>query len=249
MTDGPGKFSNFIIYIDESGDHALDRIDPDYPVFVLAFCIFNKAEYSAVVSPALQQLKFKYFGHDAVIFHERDIRKALGKFAILLNRTIRTAFMEDVNALIRDLPVTLIAVVIDKSRLTATYVDPTNPYHLALEFGLERVARALEARGEMGCKTHLIFESRGNKENNDLELAFRRVMASNGICGRHGFEMEMAFKATNAAGLQIADLMARPIGRYIIDGPGKPNRAFDLLRPKFRVGPWGIRGFGLKIFP
>jgi len=35
-------FSDYIIHVDESGDHSLESIDPNYPVFVLAFCIFNK---------------------------------------------------------------------------------------------------------------------------------------------------------------------------------------------------------------
>lgn len=27
------KFSDYIIYVDESGDHSLESIDPDYPIF------------------------------------------------------------------------------------------------------------------------------------------------------------------------------------------------------------------------
>jgi hypothetical protein len=43
--------------------------------------------------------------------------------------------------------------------------------------------------------------------------------------------------------------MAHPIGRRTIN-PAQPNRAYDLLQPKFRRGPAGqIDGFGLKIFP
>jgi hypothetical protein len=29
-----GRQSDFIIYVDESGDHSLESIDPEYPVFV-----------------------------------------------------------------------------------------------------------------------------------------------------------------------------------------------------------------------
>tara|TARA_Y100001949_G_C15877492_1_gene282281 strand:+ start:126 stop:326 length:201 start_codon:yes stop_codon:yes gene_type:complete len=42
----------------------------------------------------------------------------------------------------------------------------------------------------------------------------------------------MASKASNSAGLQLADLVARPIGRYVID-PKQSNRAFDVLKKKF----------------
>ena len=34
------EFSDYIVYVDESGDHSLESIDINYPVFVLAFCIF-----------------------------------------------------------------------------------------------------------------------------------------------------------------------------------------------------------------
>lgn len=32
------SFSDYIVYVDESGDHG--PVSSDYPVFVLAFCIF-----------------------------------------------------------------------------------------------------------------------------------------------------------------------------------------------------------------
>ncbi|WIX32645.1 DUF3800 domain-containing protein [Salinicola sp. JS01] len=37
-------FSDFVVYVDESGDHGMLNIDANYPVFVLAFCIrYRKA--------------------------------------------------------------------------------------------------------------------------------------------------------------------------------------------------------------
>jgi len=51
------RFSDFIVYVDESGDHNLMSIDAGYPIFVLAFCIFYKEHYSTKVVPKLQKLK------------------------------------------------------------------------------------------------------------------------------------------------------------------------------------------------
>ncbi len=45
---GPGNrvgFGDYIVYADESGDHRLDRIDPDCPIFVLCLCLFRKEHY------------------------------------------------------------------------------------------------------------------------------------------------------------------------------------------------------------
>lgn len=37
-----GPFSDFIVYVDESGDHGMQTLDVNYPMFVLAFCVFHK---------------------------------------------------------------------------------------------------------------------------------------------------------------------------------------------------------------
>jgi hypothetical protein len=68
-------FSDYIVFVDESGDHGMVGIDQTYPMFGLAFCIFRKQEYMQIVCPAVQSLKFKHWGHDGVVLHEHDIRK------------------------------------------------------------------------------------------------------------------------------------------------------------------------------
>ena len=73
------NFSDYIVYVDESGDHAMGKsIDKDFPVFVLAFCIFKKSDYATTIVSEMKHFKFKYFGHDVVNLHEREIRKAKG---------------------------------------------------------------------------------------------------------------------------------------------------------------------------
>ncbi|MDH4188301.1 MAG: DUF3800 domain-containing protein [Nitrospira sp.] len=67
--------SDFLVFVDESGDHGMETIDKEYPLFVLAFCIIQKREYADRLTPALQSFKLKHFGHDNVVLHERDIRK------------------------------------------------------------------------------------------------------------------------------------------------------------------------------
>ena len=61
-----------------------------------------------------------------------------------------------------------------------------------------------------------------------------------------GFEIVFADKRTNSAGLQLADLTARPIGRHFLD-PGQPNRAWDIIETKLHRGPDGeVEGLGLR---
>ncbi len=70
-------FSDYIVYVDESGDHGLMSIDPQYPVFVLVFCVFKKQNYLSTVKK-VQKFKFDNFGHDLVVLHESDIRRDRG---------------------------------------------------------------------------------------------------------------------------------------------------------------------------
>jgi len=111
------EFSNYIVYVDESGDHSLESIDLNYPVFVFAFCVFNKEKYTNNISTAIQKFKFKHFGHDMVLLHERDIRKAINEFVILTHREKRDTFMSDINQLVGESSFTIISVVIEKRRL------------------------------------------------------------------------------------------------------------------------------------
>lgn len=247
-----GDFSEYVVYVDESGDHGLEKIDPDYPVFVLAFCIFTKLEYLSEVVPALQRLKFDYFGHDMVVLHERDIRKQTGHFRILSDRAVETRFVSDLTELMRAARFTVIASVIQKERLRKAYSIPDSPYDLALAFCLERLFLYLQDRSKHESKLHVVFEQRGKREDESLELHFRRVCAGQNRLRRQSplpFEPIFAAKAVNCSGLQVADLVARPIGIHVLR-PGQRNRAYDVIETKLRKSHGGkIQGYGLKTFP
>ena len=63
------------------------------------------------------------------------------------------------------------------------------------------------------------------------------------------FAIVLAPKQSNAPGMQIADLVARPIGIKTLR-PNKANRAYEILGAKFQRSPQGdIRDWGLKTFP
>jgi hypothetical protein len=241
--------SSYIVYVDESGDHGLENTDPDFPIFVLAFCVFKKEDYLSKIVPRLQGLKFKYFGHDLVVFHEREIRKNTGAFRILQNATIRSEFMGDLTLAIQDSPFTVISACIDKRKLKRSYQNPENPYNLAVEFCLERLYLFLNGVNDSGL-CHVVFECRGHREDKDLELAFRRTCDNNATGKQLFFEPVFAPKTINSSGLQIADLVARPIGINILN-PGQTNRAYEIIVNKFRRNPktGSERGWGLKIFP
>lgn len=245
-----GHFSDYIVYVDESGDHSLTSINPQNPVFVLVFCIFAKDAYRTSIVPAVQKLKFDFWGHDCVVLHSHDIRKSHGEFNILLNAATRAAFVRAMNEIIDLQPFTVIAAVIDKSRHVARYAAPANPYEIALTFCMERLQRWLIEHGQADRTTHVLVERRGRTEDRILELEFRRVADGRNQVGKMpNLDIRFMDKKHNSTGLQFADLIAHPIGRHVIK-PGQPNRAYELILPKFRRSAKGnLRRYGLKVFP
>lgn len=244
------QFSDFVIYVDESGDHGLTNISPEYPIFVLIFCIFKKQEYVEKIVPSLAKLKMKFWGHNEIVLHEHEIRKPRDKFTILLNKNIRDEFHKDVSNLVEKTPFTIIASVIDKSKLSRRYSKPENPYEISLGFGLERVYRHLQDAGQADKITPIVVETRGKREDKELELCFRRICdGKNYLSSELPFDLVMVDKKANSTGLQIADLAARPIGIKTLR-PYQSNRAYDIIENKIRRSSQGyVRGWGLKIFP
>jgi hypothetical protein len=93
--------NKYIAYFDESGDHGLETIDPDFPAFVLCGCVYKIEEYLRIEIPAFSEIKFTNFGHDAVVMHSRKIRKQLGAFKMLQNKEIRAGFMGQIAAFLK----------------------------------------------------------------------------------------------------------------------------------------------------
>jgi len=239
---------SLMAFLDEAGDHSLDPVDKDFPVFVLVFVLCEEADYTDALVPAFTRFKVKHFGHDGVILHSRDIRKALGDFSFLQVPGKREAFYADLNDLMTEAAFQLIAIAIRKQSHKDRYGKACrNPYELALEFGMERLKAFLDEHGQQ--QITLLAEARGKNEDDALRLAFLQLL-------QHGsyyhsfksidFELKFVSKKANVLGHQIADLCAYPIARRVID-PKKSHQAFDIVRTKFIDRPGWRHGF--KMFP
>ena len=239
--------------MDESGDHSLDKIDPSYPMFVLAGCIFDFDYYSNVVEPEVNKLKIKHFGKTDVILRSYDIRKQKKEFACLVDMKKRTAFYEDLNNFIKDTDFKIIAAAIRKDKLKSQYRTPDNPYHLCLRFILERAVMYLGRTDEK-----LIFRIESRQTHNDEKLAkvyesFRNK--DQGMFKKDEIQLklvDLSFnqKSQNIIGMQIADLVAYPIGKWVLDN-SKENKAFEIIEKKFHKSykSSSYLNYGLKIFP
>jgi hypothetical protein len=242
------NYSDYVIYVDESGDHGLSSINPEHPVFVLVFCIFEKKEYIEKSNPLVQKLKFQYFGHDSVILHASDIRKSRGDFSFLYDQKVREQFLLSVSEMMSKVRFSLVATVVDKRLLKERHIEHENPYEIALRSCMEQAYDFLAERKQHGKITHIVIEKRGKQEDSSLELAFRRIVQGDNSRSEMTlfgldclpFEMVFADKKINSNGLQIADLSVHPIAKKSLK-PQQNNKAYDIISGKFYNGEENIK--------
>ncbi len=243
-------FGDYLVFVDESGDHSLTSINPQHPIFVLAFVMIQKRDYVAHLCRDLQEFKMRHWGHDETVLHEHEIRKPRDAFSFLLNRYRREIFLAELTTLMQELPATIISVIIDKYAFATRHTEahPRGVYDYAMEVGLNGLFHLLAAHGQSKLRTPVIVECRGRKEDKELELSFRRFC---NITNAHShplpLEIVMVPKTANSAGLQLADLIARPIGLHHLR-PGQLNRAFDIIQTKLhRSSEGAVEGHGLLL--
>jgi hypothetical protein len=240
------------LFLDESGHHDLNKIDPDYPVFVLAGAICD-AEYAAGdLTQRLDEFKQSTFGTTRIILHTADIARAKNGFERLgCDSEFRREFYCRLNNLMASLDYTVVACAILKRRHVQRYgMYAADPYHFAVQPLVERFCYELGSACRGG---HIIAECRRPDLDTQLVSAYEDIERNgtlfisgnkvrNRICG-----LTCIPKQQNVAGLQIADLVASPIGRYVIGKPIKPD--FEIVRRKFRGGSMGFGGRGLIVLP
>jgi hypothetical protein len=159
-----------IMFVDESGDHNLAVIDPQYPMFVLAGVIMDQAYAQGYLEHRFAGFKQDLFGRTDIILHRADITR---------NRN-----------------------------------------------GFERIEEA----------AFLNLKIQGTQYVDAAQIERR-------IAG-----LSLRAKTDNIAGLQLADLVATPIGRGLL--AKKDLQDYNVIRSKFRTNRRGeYRGFGLIVLP
>jgi len=240
----------YYLFLDESGDHGLSNLDSNFPVFVLCGVLFESKNYN-ICRDHINEVKLKYWNNIGVILHSRDIRKCEKEFKILFDLDIKKGFYGDLDDIVVNSPYTIIADGINKAEYIKQYGRLSRVYGLSLSFILERMVFYLDEI-PTEKQVYVIVEERGKTENKELRHYFNQVLINGTgfvVPQRlRGLNIKLEFrpKSKNINGLQLADLVAYPIARHIINRE-RPNPAFDLLQHKFYMRK-GIR-YGLKTFP
>ena len=76
-SDGDARY---LAFFDECGDHSMEKIDRDFPLFVLALVVMEREAYRDQALPEFNGFKLRYFSHEGINLHSRDIRLATGPF-------------------------------------------------------------------------------------------------------------------------------------------------------------------------
>ena len=252
MTEQQNKKYQF--FLDETGDHGLTFIDDNFPIFLLAGCLFEDSEYQKITAE-INSLKQEFFKTTEVILHSRDIRKCEGAFQILFDLDLKKRFYERLNKIIYSAEFTIISVAIDKKKHIEKYGKlANNPYTICLSYILERLIFCTDQNSAISTVS-ITIEKRGKKEDKQLLAHYNSVIDQGTYhvnadrFKRHIVDFRMVAKRDNDVGLQIADLCAYPVARHVLNAE-EPYIPFAIIKNKLYCSSDGkIDGYGLKIFP
>lgn len=265
----PSGFEDrFRLYVDESGDHVFrDVYAVSHRFLCLLGCWFQNLAYLCF-HDALEEVKRKHLPHhpdDPVVLHREDMTNARGPFKNLRNEKQRKAWDSDLLRVIREAEYCVVAVVIDKQALRASYGDAAaHPYHLGLGFLLQRFAGYLNHINRVG---DVMAESRGGVEDRLLKESYNRVF-ERGVWATdaHYFqsaltskELKLNPKRANILGLQLSDLLVHPVKQWILrqndlieeDLAPFAKRLMPIIKDKFNRQLYEnrIEGYGWVIYP
>lgn len=242
----------YFIFMDESGDHGLVHLDVSFPVFLLCGVITEAIEYENIKN-TFNAIKDRFWKNKLVIFHSRDIRKCDKEFSVFFDLELKKEFYEKLNNSITNCNYKIIASAIQKSTYIKNHGKLSNDvYELSLSFVIERAVFYLDSLDGFEKEVEIVIEKRGKKEDKKLEEHFQRLISrGTGYVSSErlkNLKLKIVFKdkKENINGLQLADLLAYPIARYVME-PNRANPAFEILKNKFYTKN-GNR-YGLKIFP
>jgi hypothetical protein len=241
------------LYLDESGDHSLRVIDPQYPVFVLGGVIVESGCAAEEMAAALRLFKTDVFGRADVALHTADIVRQRGPYSILVEPERRRLFHERLNSLMRRLDYSVIACAIRKDAHVEAYGDAAiDPYALSLNVLVERICFALTDVGDSHPGA-IVAERRDQTLDAALLDAWRhlRERGSTYLRGRvireRVSKLRLESKQAGIPGLELADLVVSPIGRFVA---GKSTREdWTIVESKLRRRNGDYRGAGLVVLP
>lgn len=243
----------YYLYIDECGDQNLEAFSPTFPIFTLCGVLVRDDKVS-LLDEQVHALKHEFWGNRQIILHSRDIRKCQNGFEILFDLDVKRRFYDAVNALLGQNDIyTIVSCSILKEPYIRQFGKFNDVYGQSHSFVLERAIFCVDNQCPHGDgKITAIVERRGKREDKNLQEYYHQLLAKGTYwvtperMKERMMCLDFKWKADDVAGLQVADLIAYPLTRHVLN-PVAVNLAYDVLEPNiFTVG---TKQMGLKIFP
>lgn len=202
----------YYLYIDECGDHNLKNYDPAFPIFTLCGILVTQENRKSLVK-AFENLKKDFFGTTDIVIHSVDIRKWRGSFSILEDDDVRQRFFAEIEDILKQ----------------------NGAYVIVSCTILKEQLKKFCVRGEENPEISVVVEKRGKKEDRKL-LNYYNSLRNRGTKWVKPERLvdrivNFTFKAKqdNVIGLQIADLIAYPITRHLLN-PERENRSYETVK-------------------
>ncbi len=231
-----------LAYIDETGDHNLIHIDPQYPIFGLGALLISEENYLKM-NEEVEKLKKEFFTDTdgTFILHSSELKRPLDtrsdpRNKCMLDPEVRKKFYKEFDKrIIETLDFQIIACFIKKKMMTDTYAYPADPYHFSFENLLNRIIRY------GGTANAVYAEKRGTELNTELMAEYARLSS----VGIHSYTADIVSARTsfklidkkeNVVGLQVIDLILSCLTRV---GLGKKEKMVgndlnpELLKVKY----------------
>lgn len=245
------KSAKYYLFLDECGDHSLSSIDKNFPIFTLCGIILSEFQYQ-LLGERIIALKKEFWSDKEIILHSRDIRKCQNGFEVLFDLEIKKRFYETLNSIMKECEYTIISCSILKENYIRKYGKLNDVYGLSLSYIMERTVFFLDYQKQSEIDLHIFVERRGKKEDKAL-LDYYNEVRDRGTyfvkpsrIANYIRSFECRDKKENLIGLQLADLVAYPITRYVLN-PSLVNQAFDIFTNK--IYSQNGKQHGLKVHP
>jgi hypothetical protein len=224
---------------------------------VLCGVIMEEDYHQHTATERLDAFKMRLFGNREIVLHTADFTRNKSGFEAMSSHEFRTEFFNSLQTLVSGLEFKIVACVIKKEDHLQKYgLNALDPYLLSLSLLVERFIFECGSAGGT-----VVAEGRNPTLDNALDLAFLdlKIRGTSYISAtkvqRRIRNFAIRQKKDNITGLQIADLVATPVGRHALGKATYPRyfdqgTFFSVLRSKFRQSLSGeIEGMGLIVLP
>lgn len=246
-----------LVFIDECGHHT--HHDHHFPYFSVAAVLIAERDYPSI--RRRWRAWRRWLTDPTRATHEPRMRTKDLRYILLPGRSVERA-QASLGRLLMALPFYLVAAVLDHRAFVQQYqgqpVDeflPRDSYLMCFTFVLERIVHLLY-HGLGDQVATVIADQRGAREDALLQREFQRLKVEGTLFYKEswfryclGPHIRFLSRDHDEVGLQIADLLARPVAEKYADPKSSPLR-WEVARAKLYWGNEGTRpAYGLKLFP